>query len=113
MPWGDTMTSSAEVWVAPRTTGNEANESDAETGDIRLAVVEDDDRMRQALLFQLSTAGFQVATYSSAEEFFEASAAPEFDCVVADIYLPKMHGLRLQEELYRTVPYASIVFITG
>jgi FixJ family two-component response regulator len=37
----------------------------------------------------------------------------EFDCVVADIYLPRMNGLRLQEELSRTVPYVSIVFITG
>jgi two-component system response regulator FixJ len=104
------MTSLAEAFVAPRTT---RNETDAETGGITIAVVEDDERMRQALHFQLSTAGFQVATYSSAEKFFEASAAMEFDCVVADIYLPRMNGLRLQEELSRTVPYVSIVFITG
>ena len=52
--------------------------------------------------------------YSAAEELLEASAdANEFDCVVADIYLPKMNGLQLQEELNRTIPYASIVFITG
>ena len=69
--------------------------------------------MRQALFFQLSTAGFEVAAYSSAEELLEAVDAKEFDCVVADIYLPRMNGLQLQEELNRTVPYASIVFITG
>jgi FixJ family two-component response regulator len=88
------------------------NEPAAETG-IRLAVVEDDERMRQALSFQLGTAGFQVTAYASAQKFFEASAAKEFDCVVADIYLPRINGLKLQEELNRTVPYASIVFITG
>ena len=33
--------------------------------------------------------------------------------MVADIFLPRMSGLQLQEELNRTVPYASIVFITG
>ncbi len=64
-------------------------------------------------MFQLSTAGFEVAPYSSAEELLEAIDAKEFDCVVADIYLPRMNGLQLQEELNRTVPYASIVFITG
>jgi FixJ family two-component response regulator len=32
---------------------------------------------------------------------------------VADIYLPKMNGLQLQEELNRTITHASIVFITG
>src|SRR5208283_5724982 len=63
--------------------------------------------------FQLSTAGFEVAAYSSAEELLEAVDAKVFDCVVADIYLPRMNGLQLQEELGRIVPYASIVFITG
>jgi len=80
---------------------------------ISVALIEDDDSVRQALSFQLRTAGFEVAAYSSAEELLEASDAREFDCVVADIYLPKMNGLQLQEELNRTIPYASIVFITG
>ena len=80
---------------------------------IRIALIEDDDSVRQALSFQLRTAGFQVDSYSSAEELFEASDAKQFDCVVADVYLPKMNGLQLQEELNRTIPFASIVFITG
>jgi FixJ family two-component response regulator len=80
---------------------------------VRVAVIEDDDSVRQALSFQLRTAGFEVAAYSSAEELLEASDAKQFDCVVADIYLPKMNGLQLQEELNRTIPHASIVFITG
>ena len=80
---------------------------------ISVALIEDDDSVRQALSFQLRTAGFEVAAYSSAEELLEASDAREFDCVVADIYLPKMNGLQLQEELNHTIPYASIVFITG
>ena len=85
----------------------------ATAGRIRVAIIEDNERMRQALFFQLSTAGFEVAPYCSAEELLEAADAEEFDCVVADIYLPRMNGLQLQEELIRTVPYASIVFITG
>ena len=85
----------------------------APTRPIRVAIVEDTERVRQALFFQLSTAGFEVAAYSCAEELLEAVDAKEFDCVVADIYLPRMDGLQLQEELNRTVPYASIVFITG
>lgn len=79
----------------------------------RVAVIEDDESVRQALSFQLRTAGFEVAVYTSAEELLDTSDAKEFDCVVADIYLPKMNGLQLQEELNRTIPYASIVFITG
>jgi FixJ family two-component response regulator len=86
---------------------------DATTGRIRVAIVEDDERVRQAIAFQLRTAGFEITAYATAEDLLEAVGATEFDCVVADIYLPRMNGLQLQEELNRTVPYASIVFITG
>jgi len=80
---------------------------------IRVALIEDEDNVRQAVSFQLSTAGFEVTPYSAAEDLLEVADAKEFDCVVADIYLPKMNGLQLQEELNRTIPPASIVFITG
>ncbi len=80
---------------------------------VRVALIEDDESGRQALAFQMRTAGFEVVTYASAEELLEASDEKEFDCVVADIYLPKMNGLQLQEELSRSIPHASIVFITG
>ena len=36
---------------------------------IRVAVIEDDDSVRQALSFQLRTAGFEVAAYSSQKNF--------------------------------------------
>jgi two-component system response regulator FixJ len=85
----------------------------ATTERMRVALIEDEESVRQALSFQLRTAGFEVAAYPSAEELLEASDGREFDCVVADIYLPKMNGLQLQEELNRTIPHASIVFITG
>ncbi len=106
----------AKTRVGPQSAGAEDREDVkpvAATGPIRVAIVEDTERVRQALFFQLSTAGFEVAAYSCAEELLEAVDAREFDCVVADIYLPKMDGLQLQDELNRTVPYASIVFITG
>ena len=80
---------------------------------IRVALIEDEESVRQALSFQLRTAGFEVTPYSAAESLLEAGDAKEFDCVVADIYLPRMNGLQLQEELNRSIPHASIVFITG
>jgi FixJ family two-component response regulator len=82
-------------------------------GCIRVALVEDDDRMRRALRFRLASAGFEVTAYSSAEELLEADPPNEFDCVVADIFLAGMNGLQLQEELSRTIPCPAIVFITG
>jgi FixJ family two-component response regulator len=83
----------------------------ATTVNVKVAIIEDEESVRNALVFQLSTAGFAVVAYSSAEELLESTDAKDFDCVVADIYLPRMNGLQLQEELNRTIPYASIVFI--
>jgi two-component system, LuxR family, response regulator FixJ len=80
---------------------------------LRVAVVEDDESLRQALVFQLGTAGFEVTGLSSAEEFLKVFDAGVFDCVVVDNFLPRMNGLQLQAELHRTVPFASIVFISG
>jgi FixJ family two-component response regulator len=76
-------------------------------------LIEDDERLRQELVFQLGTAGFQVVPYSSAEEFLVVSDATSFDCIVVDNFLPRMTGLQLQAQLSRTVPFASIVFISG
>jgi FixJ family two-component response regulator len=87
---------------------------DATTAEvIKVAVVEDDERVRQALVFQLRTAGSQVVPYGSAEEFLNDDDASAFDCIVVDNFLPKMNGLQLQAELRGILPFASIVFVTG
>jgi RNA polymerase sigma factor (sigma-70 family) len=78
----------------------------------RVAVVDDDERVREALAFQLSTAGFKVASYPSAPELLASENANNFDCVVAEIFLPRMNGLQLQEQLIETRNFVSIVFIT-
>src|SRR3984957_6440758 len=80
---------------------------------IRVALIEDEDNVRQALSFQLRTAGFEVTPYSAADDLLEVADGKEFDCVVADIYLPRLEGLQLQEKLHPPIPPGSNVFITG
>jgi FixJ family two-component response regulator len=75
-------------------------------------VVEDERRVREALAFQLSTAGFQVICFASAEDLL-ARDQTEFDCIVSDIFLPRIDGLSLQELLIGHGKFTSIVFITG
>jgi len=80
---------------------------------ISVAVIEDDKPTREALAFQLGTAGIQVAAYPSAESFLNAMGSKDFDCIVSDICLPRMNGLDLLAELGQSAPFVSIVFITG
>jgi two-component system, LuxR family, response regulator FixJ len=96
------------------TTIADANAStDAKPPPASVAVIEDDERLRQALVFQLCTADFHVVPFNSAEEFLAVSDAGSFDCVVVDNFLPRMNGLQLQAQLSRSVPFASVVFISG
>jgi FixJ family two-component response regulator len=114
--FGERMMATARVIAGPQSSRAENGhdmKAVAPTGRVRVAIIEDEESVRNALVFQLGTAGIEVVAYSSAEELLESTDAKDFDCVVVDIYLPRMNGLQLQEELNRTIPYASIVFITG
>jgi FixJ family two-component response regulator len=84
----------------------------ASTESATVAVIEDDDATREALAFQLTTAGYQTASFASTSELL-ARDAGDFDCIIVDIFLPGMNGLQLQERLIGTSNSVSIVFITG
>ncbi len=87
-------------------------ETHTEPGCATIALVEDDERAREALAFQLSTVGYHIVPFASGHGLLAPSVA-DFDCIVADIFLPGMNGLELQERLINTGNSVSIVFITG
>jgi FixJ family two-component response regulator len=75
-------------------------------------VIDDDARVREALLSLLASAGLEVAVFASATEFLSADKPDAAACLVLDLELPDIHGLELQKELAeREAP--PIVFITG
>jgi RNA polymerase sigma factor (sigma-70 family) len=78
-----------------------------------VAIVEDDQRVCEAIAFQLKTAGFQVTAWYSADEFLTGVAIINLDCIVADIFLPRMNGLELQQRLREAGKSVPIVFITA
>ena len=80
---------------------------------VTIAVIEDDGPTREALAFQLGTAGFKVVAHPSAESFLDATSSKDADCIVADICLPRMNGLELLAEMRQSAPFVSIVFVTG
>jgi len=62
-------------------------------------VVDDDDRVREALCSLIQSAGLRVAAFDSGSAFlaFEKPDAPA--CLVLDLNLPGINGLDLQQEL--------------
>jgi FixJ family two-component response regulator len=76
-------------------------------------VIDDDESVRRALRRQLMSAGLNVETFATAEEFLQVDTPPEPAGLILDVNLPGLSGLDLQERLAcegRTVP---IIFITA
>ena len=78
-----------------------------------IAVVDDDESVRESLPDLLREFGFRVRAFSSAEEFLASDCVGQTKCLILDIAMPGMSGPALQQELAnrrRTIP---IVFITA
>lgn len=78
-----------------------------------IAVVDDDESVRESLPDLLREFGFAARVFSSAEEFLASGCASEAHCLVLDMAMPGMSGRDLQHELQRRRQAAPIVFITA
>jgi len=77
-----------------------------------IRIVDDDAAFLVAIARLLKAAGFVVRTYTSAAELF-ANLGDEGGCVVADLRMPEMNGLDLQEALSRETNPLPVIFLTG
>jgi FixJ family two-component response regulator len=62
-------------------------------------VVDDDDSVRNSLLRLLRTSGFRVQAYGSAQDFLDNVTPSSEGCVLLDVTMPQMSGLRAQVRL--------------
>ena len=78
-----------------------------------IAVVDDDDSIRESLQGLLESIGFAVETFSSAQAFLDSACLGSTDCLILDVRMPGMRGPDLQRELARRKYAIPIVFITA
>ena len=78
-----------------------------------MAVVDDDESVRESLSDLLVQLGFAVQVFASAEEFLASLDVAQTRCLILDIAMPGMSGLELQDELRTRRLDIPIVFITG
>ena len=62
-------------------------------------VVDDDDSVRNSLSRLLRTSGFRVQAYGSAQDFLDSVTPSSEGCVLLDVTMPQMSGLRAQVKL--------------
>jgi FixJ family two-component response regulator len=70
-------------------------------------VVDDDGCVRESLVAVLSSVGYSVKTFSTADEFLSADLGPAPYCLVVDLLLPGMTGLQLCREVRARHPSSS------
>lgn len=84
------------------------------TEDGVVAVIDDDEAVRDSLSMMLSNHGFGVCSFSSADAFLASLRADTLpSCIVSDVRMPGMSGLELQTELKKKWPMVPLVLITG
>ena len=78
-----------------------------------IAIVDDDESIRKALLRTIVGAGMKVLSFSSAQDLLAATEIERVSCVVSDLRMPGIDGLRLQSALAERMPHVAMVFVTG
>jgi two-component system response regulator FixJ len=76
-------------------------------------LIDDDEGVRQAVAFLLTSSGFAVRVYESAIAFLDALASVQPGCVVTDVRMPGMDGLALQRELKLRDNPLPVIVMTG
>jgi two-component system response regulator FixJ len=76
-------------------------------------IVDDDAAVRDSLCALLEAEGFAVEGFESAKAFLGGFKSKEACCVIADIRMPDMDGLELQEEIIKRGWGLPVIIITG
>ena len=79
----------------------------------KIAIVDDDESVRESLVGLVESVGYDVAFFSSAEEFLSLAHLDQFACLIFDIRLPGMSGLQLYCHLRTDHKRVPTVFITA
>jgi FixJ family two-component response regulator len=80
----------------------------------RIHVVDDDDSFRAAIERRLKLAGYEVATYPSAQQLLDRPPDEnEPGCILLDVRIPGLSGPELQGRLNELGSTLPIVFLTG
>ena len=78
-----------------------------------VAVVDDDDLLRDALRRLLKASGLGAVSFESAEALLNSGRLPEIACLIADVRMPDISGLELQARLKAERCPVPIIFITA
>jgi FixJ family two-component response regulator len=78
-----------------------------------ISVIDDDPSVRVATDNLLTSLGYSVNTFASAEEFLQSANFKNTSCVIADVQMPGMNGVELQTFLLARKYQVPLIFVTA
>jgi FixJ family two-component response regulator len=78
-----------------------------------ISIIDDDASVRVATYRLVRSLGYIAHTFASADEFLRSSQLNDTSCVIADVQMPGMSGIELQNLLKTQGHRLPIIFITA
>src|SRR5437763_1646897 len=98
---------------APRAKDNGEEKAETSERKLNLLVVEDDEKILEAISEYFSRAGYSVQTAEDGLSGVQSALNDRPDAIVLDLMLPKMDGLAVCRELREKAPYIPILMLTA
>jgi FixJ family two-component response regulator len=78
-----------------------------------IAIVDDDEPVRDATKSLVRSLGYHASTFASADEFLKSGQVHDTSCLITDVQMPGLSGLDLQDRLTARGDRIPIIFMTG
>lgn len=78
-----------------------------------IAIVDDDQAIREALDDLIQSCGYESRLFTSAEEYLTYDGRSAIDCMLVDVKMPGLSGLELQAELNKEETKPPMIFMTS
>jgi FixJ family two-component response regulator len=78
-----------------------------------VSIIDDDESVRLAVKCLVRSLGLLAYTFASAEEFLQSPHVNDTSCLITDLQLPGMNGLKLQNLVSAQGRGMPIIFVTA
>jgi FixJ family two-component response regulator len=78
-----------------------------------ISIVDDDESVREATRGLVRSLGYTAETFCSAEEFLDSARLDDTSCIIADVQMPGVSGVELQDRLIAEGRPLPMIFITA
>jgi len=79
----------------------------------KIAIIDDDGAVREAMKLFMRSLGYHTSTFGSADEFLNSEQVDDTSLLITDVQMPGLSGIELQDWLIARGHRIPIIFITA